>query len=227
MTDFFNFENREFDIPFYNNNPKISKFSWILMLAALVIGYISYLYVPIFMLNGVIFTAVPLIAILYYLKWDYRAIFRKPSLNDLKWAVAMALVYTVFSVACTYIPFFEDSGNFAVAAIDISNQIASLIFTLMGEELFKFIMLAFFLCILYKLTNNRKGSIVISMILSLILFGFAHYIPSGLFFSSIIIQGLGSVVHLFLYVKTKNLVVSYISHILTDIILTLLASTAI
>lgn len=98
--DFFNFEDKEYDIPFYNNNPKISKFAWLILWIAMVIGYLSHLTVDSYIgipFEGIILCFILLIPVLYYLNWDYKAIFRKPSLNDLMWAVGMALTFVVYS----------------------------------------------------------------------------------------------------------------------------------
>ena len=223
--NYFNFENPEFDFPFYNKNPEISKSAWLVILIALALGYVLYLTLNIygiFFVGEISFCALSLIAVLYYLNWDYKRLFRKPSLNDFGWAIAMMVVYIVFSSIFTImLPASFGFTNFSMAAIDVTHEILSLIFLMMGEELFKFIFFVLFLCILFKYTNNRKASIIISMFLSLIAFGFAHYIPSGALVTSLFIQGIGSVFHLFLYVKTKNLVVSYTSHLLTDVIITL------
>ena len=40
--NYFKFENRNFDFPFYNKNPEIFKFAWLVMLIAFVVGHISY-----------------------------------------------------------------------------------------------------------------------------------------------------------------------------------------
>ena len=225
--NYFNFENRDFDFPFYNKNPEISKFAWLVMLIAVAIGYVLYIdlnsFFDIFLLNDILFCVIPLIPILYYLNWDYKRLFRKPSLNDLGWAVAMMVAYFIFTVIFSNIlPANFEFTNITMAAIDLTQEIPQFIILLMGEEIVKFFFFVLFLCILFKYTNNRKSSIIISMILSLLVFGFAHYIPSGAFLTAIVIQGLGSVFHLFLYVKTKNLVVSYTSHLLTDVIITVL-----
>ena len=223
--NYFNFENREFDFPFYNKNPEISKSAWLVMLIALALGYLLYIIINtyhIFLVGEIIFSAITLLAVLYYLKWDYKRLFRKPSLNDLGWAIAMMVAYIVYSAIFTIIlPASFGFTNIPMAAIDVTHEILSLIFLMLGEEIFKVIFFLLFLCILFKYTN-RKNSIIISMFLTLIVFGFAHYIPSGALVTSLLIQGLGSVFHLFLYVKTKNIAVSYISHLLTDIVVTLM-----
>ena len=92
----------------------------------------------------------------------------------------------------------------------------SLIFSMLGEELIKFIPFIFLLKIFFNFTNNRKFSIILSAILTLIIFGLIHYAPDTTLISILLIQGLGSSFMLFAYIKTKNLFVSYLCHLLTD-----------
>ena len=224
--NYFKFENTEFDFPFYNKNPEISKFAWFVMVIAFILGYGIYITSPIFQiplyLSLILFCAIPLIPILYYLNWDYGRIFRKPSLNDLGWALLMIFAYIIFTIVLS--PIIQagfPSERPVMAALNATDAILPLILQIMGEEIFKFIFFVLFLCIIFKYTENRKNSIIPAMIISLLIFGFGHFITTGTLITSLVIQGLGSVFHLFLYVKTKNLWVSYISHLLTDIILTL------
>lgn len=213
--DFFEFENRKLDFPFYNNNPKISKSAWFVLFAAVIIG-LFFLTIP--YIGPVVMCSVLLLPVLYYLNWDYKRIFQKPSLNDLGWAVLMAILYLIYAIIMEYV-MISFGINAAETYVDepFIYSLFTLIFQLMGEEVFKLILFVFFLFVVYKYTNNRKISIIISLFITLFLFGEIHGIDDS-FLPAFIIQGLGSVVHMFLYIKTKNLAVSYISHLLTDII---------
>lgn len=213
--DFFDFENRKLDFPFYNNNPKISKSSWFVLFAAVIIGFFSII-IP--YIGPVVMCSVLLLPVLYYLNWDYKRIFQKPSLNDLGWAVLMAILYLIYAIIMEYvIIFFGINSAETYVNEPFIYSLYALIFQLMGEEVFKLILFVFFLCVVYKYTNNRKISIIISLFITLFIFGEIHGTNDS-FLLAVIIQGLGSVVHMFLYIKTKNLAVSYISHLLTDII---------
>ena len=95
--------------------------------------------------------------------------------------------------------------------------IVFLLFSMMGEELLKFIPLMFFMRLIYKFTSNRKLSLIISTIIVLTCFGLLHYDPqTSTIISTLLIQGLGSIFEIYGYIKTKNLFVPYISHLLTD-----------
>ena len=93
---------------------------------------------------------------------------------------------------------------------------------MMGEELIKIILLLIFLTLLFKFSKNRKLSIIFSMFFTLVIFGLLHVFSSSVIVA-VVIQGFGSVFHLLLYIKTKNVFVSYISHFLTDFSITFLA----
>ena len=87
----------------------------------------------------------------------------------------------------------------------------------MGEELLKFIPLMLLLRIFYKYSNNRKLSIALSTAIVMMGFGFLHYAPGyTTMISALALQGFGTIFEMYGYLKTKNIFVPYISHILTD-----------
>jgi membrane protease YdiL (CAAX protease family) len=89
---------------------------------------------------------------------------------------------------------------------------------LIGEELFKIILLILTMSLIYHFSKNRKLSIGISMIITMIVFGFAHAGAYGTFAQVLLIQGLSSIFDLYAYIKTKNVWVSYIAHVIFDFI---------
>ena len=94
--------------------------------------------------------------------------------------------------------------------------IISLVFSMMAEELVKFIPFVFLMRLVYKNTQNRKLAIIISTFLVLIFFGLLHYDFETSIISVLMLQGLGSLFEFYGYIKTKNLFVPYLSHLLTD-----------
>ena len=97
--------------------------------------------------------------------------------------------------------------------------VVDLIFSIMGEELIKLIPLLFLMKIAYKISNNRKISIIIPMLIVMILFGALHVVEYNNLLISVVIIGFGSIFEMFAYLKTKNLWISYLTHLLTDLIL--------
>ena len=96
-------------------------------------------------------------------------------------------------------------------------SIINMIVQLMGEELFKILLLIIVMFIIYHFTKNRRLSIIISSIVTMAIFGLAHY-QYGPIIQILLIQGLGSIFDLYAYLKTKNVLVSYSAHLLFDFI---------
>ena len=221
--DFFRFEDKENDFPFYNDNSKLSVFKGIILILSIFLGFFLY-FTDIPYLSAFLFILPMLITLLYFLNWDYNVLFKKPSLKDIGLAILMVFAYTIYATAVSYM--LESMGIMAFASnanevINIGYEFVFLLFSMMGEELVKIILFLIFLTLLFKFSNNRKLSIIFSMLFTLILFGLFHAMSSSVIVA-VVIQGLGSAFHLLLYVKTKNIVVSYISHFLTDFSITFL-----
>ena len=85
------------------------------------------------------------------------------------------------------------------------------------EELIKFVPFMLFLRILYKYSNNRKLSVVVSMLIVMVFFALLHAMDFRSLFSVLVLQGLGSIFEFIGYIKTKNIMVSYITHLCTDV----------
>ncbi len=221
MSEFFNFEDTSRDFPFYKHNPKLSKMAWVVLLASIPIAFVLYSVISLEseFIGSLVFCLTMLIPLLYYCNWDLYLIFHAPSRNELKLAIILFIVYIIYAIAMdAIIGAFSQPSEVSPEAIGVTAEMTvSLIYSMMGEELVKFIPLMFFMRLIYKYSNNRKLSIVISTIIVLISFGLLHYTPG---FTSLIsvmlIQGFGSLSEIYGYLKTKNLFVPYITHLLTD-----------
>ena len=87
----------------------------------------------------------------------------------------------------------------------------------MGEELFKVIAFLIAMFLIYRITKNRKVSMIIGVLAALLAFGALHYYSySGNWPQIIFIIGIGSLFYFYAYLKTKNVMVSYIVHLLID-----------
>ena len=93
----------------------------------------------------------------------------------------------------------------------------------MGEELVKLIPFLFFLRVFYKYTDNRKGSIVVSVFIIMLMFALMHSFDLRTFIFAFFIQGLGSIFEFIGYIKTKNVLISYITHLCTDVFIIILS----
>lgn len=215
--DWFRFENKDRDFPFYNKNPYIPKWGWIILFFTFITGGILVMSnkVEISILSCIVF----IIPVLYFLKWDYKAIFQKPSLRDIGLAVALFIGYIIYSIilSTTLEPFgIVSSGLIEKESVTVITVISS-IFSLMGEEFLKFLPFMFFLRLSYKFSNKRKLSVAISVGLVMIMFASLHAYNPIMFVYALFIQGLGSIFEFYGYIKTKNIIVSYITHLCTDV----------
>jgi hypothetical protein len=213
----FKFENKDLDFPFYKKNPHVPKWGWIVLLFVVPIGLLLSTSPKVyFCIMG---CAVILIPLLYFLKWDYKAIFQKPKAKDVAIAVGLFVGYIVYAIVMGAILEYFDITPTASLIEENSISLMSflpLIFSIMAEELVKFIPFMFFLRICFKYSNRRKLSVIISMLLVMLFFASLHAVDMKMFLFAIFIQGLGSIFEFVGYIKTKNILISYITHFCTD-----------
>ncbi len=214
-----------FDFPFYRHNPHISKAGWFVLLLSVPIAFLTYVLVSFEseIVGSILFCLIMLIPLLYFSKWDYSLMFRKPTKNEIILGFLMFAGYMIYSTA---VGMALDMAGLAGAPISSPEEVGvtvestvGLIFSMMGEELLKFIPLMFFMRVIYKSTENLRLSVAISATIVLIFFGLFHYLPpTNTVISVLLLQGLGSIFEMYGYVKTKNIFVPYISHLLTDLV---------
>lgn len=221
------FEKRDF--PFYNDNPKMSRIGWIILLISLPVALFSFRHVYFYtneFVASIVFLLILLIPLLYFSDWDYSLFFRRPTKDEMILAVVMFLAFFIYSSIMTYL--LDASGLASTGSGDAEIiSIISLVFSMMAEELVKFIPLMFLLRVLFKYTSNRRMSIVVSSAITLVFFALIHLEPSVSLLSVLLIQGLGSLFHLYVYLKTKNLFASYLSHLMTDAFVLIMAMLGI
>ncbi len=217
--DYFKFENKDLDFPVYDKNPHIPKRGWIVLLIAMFVGFMMQGFTDNEMIDAILFCVIVLIPLLYYLKWDYKALFQKPKAKEVGLAVALFIGYIIYAfVVGSALDYFSLTGTSTIEGVTLTfASIPPLLFSLMGEELIKLIPFLFFLRLFFKFSNNRKLSIVAAMILVMVFFAMLHLMDLKSLPSVLLIQGLGSIFEFYGYIKTKNVFVSYITHLLTDV----------
>ena len=213
----FKFENKDLDFPFYKKNPYVPKWGWLILLFTVPFGLLFSVSDKVYIC--IIGCAIMLIPLLYFLKWNYKAIFQKPKAKDVAIAVGLFVGYLAYAMVMSLI--LEQFGIAPTADLIEANSISvmsflPLIFSLMGEELVKFIPFMFFLRVCFKYSNRRKLSVIISMILVMVFFAGLHAVDMKMFLFAIFIQGFGSIFEFIGYIKTKNILISYITHFCTD-----------
>ena len=215
--DFFGFEDKERDFPFYKKNPHIPKWGWIVLFIVLPLGLMLTVSekIPIALLSCIVL----IVPVLYFLKWDYTAIFQKPKLKDVGLAVALFGGYILYAFVVTTL--LEQVGITGGKLIEESTlsimTIISSVFSLMSEEFVKFIPFIFFLRVFFKYTENRKLSVIISVGLVMAFFACLHAYNFKMLLFALCIQGFGSIFEYIGYIKTKNILISYITHLCTDV----------
>ena len=217
----FEFMDDGIDIPFYNGTPKLSTVEWGLVLSSilLTIGYITVIRIPgEYLPVAILLTSV--IPALYICKGNYNIFFKKPKLRDIKIIILCLIGIYIYTIAIGFI-LQNLVGNMAAHAS--TNDPASLMtliimcIQLMGEEFFKILLLLLIMFVLYKYTNNRSISLFVGLILSMAIFGLVHYNAySGRIIQILFIQGFGAIFEYYAFLKTKNVWISYIIHVLRD-----------
>ena len=211
------------DIPFYNNIPKLAKLDWAILTGSvlLLIGFLTIIPLPSEYLS-ISFFLLGLLPALYICKGKYNIFFKKISLKDIKLIILLLIGMYIYSIVMGAI-LVRLTGS--IAGHSEMNTVPSLIFVIsmiiqiFGEEFFKIFLLLILMYLVYRFTNNYKSSIIIGLIGSMIIFGLCHYMAyNGRILQILLLQGFGSIFEYFAYIKTKNIWVSYLLHLLRDIL---------
>ena len=211
------------DIPFYNNIPKLAKLDWAILTGSvlLLIGFLTIIPLPSEYLS-ISFFLLGLLPALYICKGKYNIFFKKISLKDIKLIILLLIGMYIYSIVMGAV-IVRLTGS--IAGHSEMNTVPSLIFVIsmiiqiFGEEFFKIFLLLILMYLVYRFTNNYKSSIIIGLIGSMVIFGLCHYRAyNGMILQILLLQGFGSIFEYFAYIKTKNLWVSYLLHLLRDIL---------
>ncbi|MBZ3935516.1 CPBP family glutamic-type intramembrane protease [Methanimicrococcus blatticola] len=166
-----------------------------------------------------VYFIIPVLGFGFAINWKYGLICKKIKKSDIKLIVILLisqLAVTLFlSTVLTYLGIVAQDNPVTSELMLISTW---LIFPLQlfGEELIKIIPFIFFLTVFYHFTKNRKMSIVIATVLTLILFALLHLPAYQNLISVLVLQGFCSIFTMYGYLKTKNIFVSYAIHFLLD-----------
>lgn len=215
----------EYDFPFYDGNPEISKIKW-LVLALGIIVYVVIMLTPlprsfefIFRYGGLIFFIILFIPLLYATSGKLGLFFKKISFWDIKLIFTTVVLSFIYSaIVKSFLSGFSTVSNSRIdnLGIDLISLI-DIFIQIMSEELFKIILLLILLYVFYNLCKNKKLSLIISSIITLVAFGLMHVGSyGGNLLILLILIGLGSIFDLYAYIKTKNIFVSFLAHAIYD-----------
>ncbi|MEK3946588.1 hypothetical protein BSK48_21315 [Paenibacillus odorifer] len=227
-SNFFRFERKNDDFPFYSElqSPTLNLKTSLIFLIAVAAGFALFLigfggtYGHPFI--NVIF---PLAAVIFVARSQWTLLFRKLVAKDIILILGTYIVNLIVTYGVGFIitklfnfsanPVSEGfNGNFS----DTITTFLTMLPMLFGEEL---ITILPFLVILYlgvkKLKMNRKSAIILAWIVVSIIFG-AYHLPTYNWNIAQAILGIGIVriVLLYPYIKTKNIWTSFIVHVLND-----------
>ncbi len=226
MVDYFKFENHDEDLPFYTGETKLSLTGALLLFVCLILFAVPIVF-PIPMTDwqfSLFLCFILLLPTIYLLRGHLNLLFKTRRPGDLK----IVLICVVLSLAYSFVMLYILSKIGITStepleetlAIDLVTVI-SMMFQLMGEELFKILTFLLSMFVLYRFSHNRKVSLVISLIVAMTAFGLMHGGFYGGFLQVFLIQGLGSIFDFYAYLKTRNIFVSYMAHVIFDLLLTL------
>lgn len=213
-TDFFKFEDKEYDLPLLNDDPRFTARNVvILIIGFLIAAAIPYLIPPTGngLLKAILITFPPLLAVVYVFKDDLSNIFRMPKPRDIIIVIIGFMLMLTVTMIANIIGGALGIASMTPQAINGSPLVVIIcaLIQLPGEELIKFIPFIIIVAYLYK-SIGRKAAIIVAIIISQILFALVH-IPYGFAIDSLLLHvGFGSIVLPFVYVKTKNLVLCYL-----------------
>lgn len=229
--DYFSFENQDYDIPFYNDNPHLTKGNLVLLLLGLAISVITVYVMPVnqhYIIKALIITLATLLPLAYALKGHLKTIFRPPELKDIITIILALLCYIILSSLISIVMNALGITGLQDNAIspDIGISILSIAIQLVGEELEKLIVIILVMICAFRYTT-RKKSVILAIAVSQIFFSMLHipaYGPNILY----LLLSVGVVFSILpiIYLKTKNITIAYLTHLSIDIISLLITTYA-
>ena len=222
----FKWERPGIDFPFYDDDSVPAWHGWLLLgvslFVAVALNVSVFLPVDRSVFKIIVVFLIPLVTLLYVAHGNIGTVIKKPRLGDIPLIIVVVVLDMLYSFAMGALLQFalgiQTQANAAFGEAMDAGFFALLFVQLFGEELFKTNMLLGCLLLLFRRSGNRKSAVVIATFVTLLVFGLAHYAAYGSILQILLIQGLGSVICQFAYLKTKNMLVTYVAHLIFDLI---------
>jgi membrane protease YdiL (CAAX protease family) len=223
------------DFPFYNGQPLALKpRAWALVLLAVALGFAS-LHLPLpggvwRLVPALLFPLIPLLALRRVAgPQAWPALFRRVSMRDLALALGIALlnIAVTFAVGAAVFAWFGASANPAIAALSRQGTgeralfFAAAIPQLLGEELLTMLpLLALLSWFSGPLGLPRRQALLWAWLLSALPFALVH-LPTYQWnvLQCLLVIGSARLVLSLAYLRSRNLLVSTLAHVLNDWIL--------
>ena len=214
----------ELDFPFYNDNPKIKPLD-IIILAIIPIFFTIYTFLPNNFLGSFgpyVFCVSELAAFLYVARGKLSLIIKKPKIRDIVRVIITLILQYIFVIAVgitlQLVFHLELNGN-AVTEMEMNFKFwIAIIVQIFGEELYKLFIFLVVLILMNKLTKKRTLSIVIATIVTLLSFALIHATTYNSIVQILLCQGVATIFCQYNYLKTKNILTTYLQHLLLDFI---------
>ena len=222
----FKWERPGIDFPFYDDDSVPAWHGWLLLgvslFVAVALNVSVFLPVDRSVFKIIVVFLIPLVTLLFVARGNIGTIIKKPRLGDILLILIVTVLSMVYSLAAGALSGFivgaPTHGNPLMGETIDAGRIALVFVQLFGEELFKTNMMLGILLLLFRRSGNRKSAIVIATLVTALVFGLAHYAAYGSLLQILLIPGLGSIICLFAYLKTKNMLVTYVAHLIIDFI---------
>lgn len=221
--DFFRFEDKEYDLPLLNGDSRFTTKNVIILLIGFLIGIATPFIIPPTgdgLLKAILMTVPSLLVVVYVFKDDMSNIFRMPKLRDIIIVIIGFILMFVFAIIAKLIGNALGIAMITDSAVNGSPLILIIraLIQLLGEELLKFIPLIIVAACLYK-SIGRKAAIIVAIIISQIIFALIHIPAYGFVIGFLLVHiGFSSIALPLVYVRTKNVVLCYLIHLLFDLV---------
>lgn len=224
-------EKFKLDFPFYNDNPKIKPLD-IVILAIMPILFTIYTFLPNNFLGSFgayVFCISEVAAFLIVARGKISLIVKKPKIRDFVRIIITTVLHLIFSIGIAmilqYVFNYETKGN-DVLQLDMGFSFwCAIIFQLFGEEMYKILIFLVVLILMYKFTKKKGLSVTIATIVSLFCFAMLHKTTYSNMIQILLIQGVATIFNFYNYLKTKNILTSYLQHLIFDAVPFILAMT--
>ena len=220
--DLFRWELPGMDFPLYNDERLALWQPIVLIICALLAVTVPGRITDAREIKGVIMFLATLVPFLVLVRGNIGSIIKRPRLRDIP-LVLIALALTIaYSLGMGFFLMkvlgVEVQGNALYDEARGPWFYPALLLQLFGEEMFKLDILLGVMTLVFRRTNNRKASVILAIVVTMLVFGLVHFAAyKGSILQILLVQGLGSIFAIFCYVRTKNVLTSYAMHAILDL----------
>lgn len=222
----FAYEDEGYDFPFYNDIPMLTITRTLTFILCYFIGFIFFIINDESIILNILSIIIFMMPLFYYCKDNITSFIRKISMDDLKLVLLLSIGYIMYAIIMLVILELIGFTGDTSSAIDIAINLKFLIVFIISifiEELIKYIPFIILLTISFKMIKNRKTAIILTSIVVMLFFGLLHMETLNDLIYVVLIQGLGSIFEFYGFIKTKNILVPYATHLISDLLLLLLS----